>query len=78
MTLSERISTLERRFDKLETLVSSLSDTNETNFKNVLKEVTDTISSQRKIIIELEEQLTKQKLDAKNRRVRALSHLKSE
>ena len=46
--------------------------------KNVLKEVNDTISLQRKIIIGLEEQLIKQKLDAKNRRVRAISHLKSE
>ncbi len=78
MTLSERITFLEGKVDKLETLVSSLSDTNETNFKNVLKEVNDTISLQRKIIIGLEEQLIKQKLDAKNRRVRAISHLKSE
>jgi len=78
MTLSERISTLERRFDELETLVSALSNTTDVNIRNISKEVNDTISLQRKIIIGLEEQLIKQKLDAKNRRVRALSHLKSE
>ena len=37
MTLSERITFLEGKVDKLETLVSSLSDTNETNFKKCTK-----------------------------------------